>query len=174
MHFNSLTQFYTFSPEVLASLGTSFTLTEEDYGIKKEIELKEGGAGIEVTEQNLPEFIEACLKYHLLGRYESQLNELVLGFFEVIPEPLLTIFDVNELELLMCGLPEIDINDWKRNTIYDGMFIDEGPNHQVCVWFWEIVTQYDDETKARLLQFVTGEWTSAQFIISLNEIRIIS
>jgi hypothetical protein len=39
-------------------------------------------------------------------------NELLLDFFDVIPEPLLTIFDFPELELLMwCGLPKIDMAD---------------------------------------------------------------
>jgi len=31
-----------------------------------------------------------------------------------------------------------------------------GPSHQVCVWFWEVVMGYDEEMKARLLQFATG------------------
>jgi len=79
-----------------------FTVTEETLGMKRTVELVPNGANIDVTEENLPEYIEACLKYRLFGRYEAQLNELLLGFFEVIPEPLLTIFDFQELELLMC------------------------------------------------------------------------
>merc|ERR1712238_316964 len=31
-----------------------------------------------------------------------------------------------------------------------------GPDHEVCQWFWEIVTDFDQEMRARLLQFVTG------------------
>ncbi|KAL7430386.1 hypothetical protein ACHAXM_002168, partial [Skeletonema potamos] len=87
---------------------------------------------------------------------EAQLNELLLGFFDVIPEPLLTIFDFQELELLMCGLPEIEMEDWKSHTEYSGEYDRDGPNHEVCRWFWEIVSEYDHELKARLLQFVTG------------------
>jgi len=109
-----------------------------------------------VVESNLPEYIEACLKYRLLGRYEAQLNELLLGFFDVIPKPLLTIFDFQELELLMCGLPDIDIANWMEHTEYSGEYAGEGPNHKVCIWFWEIVSEYDHEMRARLLRFVTG------------------
>ena len=79
-----------------------FTVMEDTLGVKRTVELVPNGANIDVTEENLPEYIEACLKYRLFGRYEAQLNELLLGFFEVIPEPLLTIFDFQELELLMC------------------------------------------------------------------------
>ena len=74
-----------------------FTVMEETLGVKNTVELVPGGADIDVTEDNLPEYIEACMKYRLLGRYEAQLNELLLGFFDVIPEPLLTVFDFQEL-----------------------------------------------------------------------------
>lgn len=56
----------------------------------------------------------------------------------------------------MCGLPEIDMKDWMEHTEYSGEYGREGPNHEVCVWFWEIVSEYDHDMKARLLQFVTG------------------
>ncbi|KAL7554541.1 hypothetical protein ACHAWF_018001, partial [Thalassiosira exigua] len=133
-----------------------FSTMEETLGVKQTVELVPNGENIDVTEENLPEYIEACLKYRLLGRYEAQLNELLLGFFDVIPEPLLTIFDFQELELLMCGLPHIEMDNWQEHTEYSGEYDREGPNHEVCVWFWEIVSEYDHELKARLLQFVTG------------------
>jgi E3 ubiquitin-protein ligase NEDD4 len=118
-----------------------FTQTEENLGVKKTIDLIPDGASVDVTEENLPEYIEACLKYRLLGRYEAQLNELLLGFFDVIPEPLLTVFDFQELELLMCGLPEIDMDNWMEHTEYSGEYDREGPNHMVCIWFWEVVSE---------------------------------
>src|SRR5210317_806585 len=115
-----------------------FTVMEETLGVKQTVELVPDGESIDVTEENLPEYIEACLKYRMLGRYEAQLNELLLGFFDVIPEPLLTIFDFQELELLMCGLPKIDIDDWMANTNYQGYFEQSGKNAKTVKWFWEI------------------------------------
>jgi len=140
----------------LEYVGIDFTATEETLGVKQTVELIPNGADVDVTQENLPEYIEACLKYRMLGRYEAQVNELLLGFFDVIPEPLLTIFDFQELELLMCGLPSIEMEDWKKHTEYSGEYDRDGPNHDVCVWFWEVVSEYDQELKARLLQFVTG------------------
>ena len=154
-YYNSLNSLKAMGADV-EYLYADFTTTEETLGVKRVVELVPGGADIDVTEENLPEYIEACLKYRLLGRYETQLNELLLGFFDVIPEPLLTIFDFQELELLMCGLPTIDMDNWKENTEYSGDYDREGPNHEVCGWFWEVVSEYDQELKARLLQFVTG------------------
>lgn len=154
-YFNSLNQMKEMGADV-EYICADFTKTEEVLGVKKIIELVPGGESIDVTEENLPEYMEACLRYRLLGQYEAQLNELLLGFFDVIPEPLLTIFDFQELELLMCGMPNIDMEDWMDQTEYSGEYDREGPNHEVCVWFWEIVEAYDHEMKARLLQFVTG------------------
>ena len=38
---------------------------------------------------------------HQQDRVKPQLTELLLGFYDVIPESLLTIFDFHQLELLM-------------------------------------------------------------------------
>lgn len=36
----------------------------------------------------------------------------------MIPLQAIAGFDYNELELLMCGLPEVDVDDWEANTEY--------------------------------------------------------
>ena len=49
------------------------------------------------------------------------------------------------------------MEDWQRNTNYEGVFEAKGASHKVVKWFWEIVSEdFDAELKARLLQFVTG------------------
>jgi hypothetical protein len=37
-------------------------------------------------------------------------------------------------QLLMCGLQDIDVNDWKQHTAYKGEY---NPNHPVVVNFWK-------------------------------------
>ncbi|KAE8707904.1 L-ascorbate peroxidase T [Hibiscus syriacus] len=61
-------------------------------------------------------------------------------------------FNDKELELLISGLPEIDLDDMRANTEYSG-YIAASP---VIQWFWEVVQGFSKEDKARLLQFVTG------------------
>ncbi|CAO2636268.1 E3 ubiquitin-protein ligase NEDD4 [Lemmus lemmus] len=75
------------------------------------------------------------------------------GFFELIPQDLIKIFDENELELLMCGLGDVDVSDWKEHTKYKNGY---SVNHQVIQWFWKAVLMMDSEKRIRLLQFVTG------------------
>jgi hypothetical protein len=134
-----------------------FTVTEDVMGVRVEKELMEGGAMKEVSNDNLAEYLEANIKYRMFNRTLPQLTELLLGFFDVIPEPALTVFDANELELMLCGLPHIDMEDWQMNTSYKGLVETKGRTHQVVKWFWEVVTEeFDQEMRARLLQFCTG------------------
>ncbi|TSK34897.1 E3 ubiquitin-protein ligase HACE1 [Bagarius yarrelli] len=56
-------------------------------------------------------------------------------------------------ELLLSGMPEIDVMDWKRNTEYTSGYDLEEP---VIQWFWEVVEGLTQEERVLLLQFVTG------------------
>lgn len=40
------------------------------------------------------------------------------GFYDIIPKRLISIFNEQELELLISGLPNIDIEDLRANTEY--------------------------------------------------------
>ena len=44
---------------------------------------------------------------------KSQLKNLLQGLYDVVPKKLLHIFTENEIELLISGLPEIDVDDWR-------------------------------------------------------------
>jgi len=139
----------------LSNLLLCFTMTECINGECVDIELVEGGADIEVTNDNLSEYFEAILRYKVFDRTLPQLTELLLGFYDVIPEPALTVFDAGELELLLCGMPTIDVADWKMHTEYGGYIQSSGES--VALWFWQLVEEdFDTEMRARLLQFVTG------------------
>jgi len=154
-YYNALKKFTTM--EDLSIMCLDFTVTEETLGVRKDVDLIPGGNMKEVTSENLPEYLEANLKYRMLNQCKPQITELMLGFFDVVPEAALTVFDPNELELILCGLPTIEMSDWMDNTKYSGYYESTGKRHQVVQWFWEVVEHdFDQEMKARLLQFVTG------------------
>lgn len=108
-----------------------FTVTEDRLGVMQNVDLKEGGSEIDVTNDNIGEYVELVLKHRLLVRMRDQLTAFLVGFYEVIPEALLSVFDFQEVELLMCGLPHIDLDDWQRHTEYTGEFERKGANHKV-------------------------------------------
>lgn len=74
------------------------------------------------------------------------------GFHDIIPKELIKIFNEQELELLISGLPDIDVDDWKSNTEYQNY---NSTSVQVQ-WFWRVVRSFSQEERAKLIQFVTG------------------
>lgn len=113
--------------ENLEDLCLDFSVSENLLGGSQTVELVPGGASINLTRENLEQYFEANLKYRLCNRFNGQLKQMLLGFYEVVPEALLSIFDFQQLELLLCGLPNIDIADWMRNTEYGGEYARQGP-----------------------------------------------
>ena len=140
----------------VADLWLDFTTTEQQFGETKVVELKEGGEGIDLNNDNRSEYVELMLKRAVFDRIKEQLAHFLKGLYDVIPQGLLSVFDFKELELLICGLPHIDVQDWYHNTGYAGAFADKGTRHKVIKWFWELVESFDEEQRARLLQFATG------------------
>ncbi|EPS70177.1 hypothetical protein M569_04584 [Genlisea aurea] len=115
-------------------------------------ELKPGGRNIRVTEETKHEYVDLVADHILTNAIRPQINSFLEGFNELVPRELISIFNDKELELLISGLPEIDLADLKANTEYTGYT----PVSNVVQWFWEVVESFSKEDMARLLQFVTG------------------
>ncbi len=142
--------------EEVERLGLDFTVTVECFGAKNIVELKPGGRNLSVNSKNVDEYIKLRFQHLVLGNVDNQVWHLRKGFYEVIPPELICIFDFCELELLLNGLDELDVNEWRRWTTYYGDFKREGAEHPVVCWFWETVEDMSPEEKTNLLQFCTG------------------
>lgn len=135
-------------------LDLTFSVIEEVAGQVIEKELKPGGKNILVTERNKKEYIERMVKWRLDRGVVEQTESLVKGFYEVADTRLVSVFDARELELVIAGTAEIDVNDWRKNTEYRSGYHDA---HPVIQWFWTAIERkFDNEQRLRLLQFVTG------------------
>lgn len=136
-----------------SELMLTFCVDEETFGHTSQRELKPNGANIEVTDENKDEYIRLVIEWRFVSRVKEQMSSFLDGFGSICPLALLKIFDENELELLMCGIQNIDVKDWKKNTLYKG---DYYANHIIVQWFWRAVLSFSNEMRSRLLQFVTG------------------
>ncbi|XP_073839685.1 E3 ubiquitin-protein ligase Nedd4 isoform X34 [Musca autumnalis] len=134
-------------------LELTFCVDEDTFGQKSQHELKPGGANIEVTDENKDEYIKLVIEWRFVARVKEQMTAFLQGFGSIIPLTLIKIFDEHELELLMCGIQNIDVKDWRENTLYKG---DYHQNHIIIQWFWRAVLSFPNEMRSRLLQFVTG------------------
>jgi hypothetical protein len=152
----NLKQFTQMSADDLSQLYLDFTITEDVLGQRETVELIPAGIHKEVTADNLTQYLEAILRYCMLERDKLPIQELLLGFVDVVPQAALNVFDPNELELILCGIPFIDVDDWQANTVLTG-FASNDPTVKIIEWFWQIVREeFDQEMTARLLQFATG------------------
>ncbi|KAJ7965883.1 E3 ubiquitin-protein ligase UPL1-like [Quillaja saponaria] len=115
-------------------------------------ELIPGGRNIKVTEENKHQYVDLVAEHRLTTAIRPQINAFLEGFNELIHRELISIFNDKELELLISGLPDIDLDDMRANTEYSGY----SAASPVIQWFWEVAQGFSKEDKARLLQFVTG------------------
>ncbi|XP_019908912.2 E3 ubiquitin-protein ligase NEDD4-like isoform X5 [Esox lucius] len=134
-------------------LDLRFCIDEDNFGQTYQVDLKPSGGETVVTNDNKLEYIDLVIQWRFVNRVQKQMNAFLEGFTELILIDLIKIFDENELELLMCGLGDVDVNDWRQHTVYKNGYC---PNHPVIQWFWKAVLLMDAEKRIRLLQFVTG------------------
>ncbi|XP_075428021.1 E3 ubiquitin-protein ligase Itchy homolog isoform X2 [Ascaphus truei] len=129
-----------------------FSVDKEILGEVKSQDLKPNGSNIQVTEENKEEYIRLVAEWRLSRGVEEQTQAFFEGFNEILPQQYLQYFDAKELEVLLCGMQEIDLNDWQRHSIYRHYT----RTSKQIVWFWQFVKEMDNEKRMRLLQFVTG------------------
>ncbi|KAM4041413.1 E3 ubiquitin-protein ligase HACE1 isoform 4-T4 [Anomaloglossus baeobatrachus] len=139
----------------ISDLGLELTFSVETdvFGAMEEVPLKPGGASIVVTQENKAEYVQLVTELRMTRAIQPQINGFLQGFHMFIPPSLIQLFDEFELELLLSGMPEIDVNDWIKNTEYTSGY---DKDDQVIKWFWEVVQELTQEERVLLLQFVTG------------------
>uniref|UniRef100_A0A671UPE1 HECT-type E3 ubiquitin transferase n=1 Tax=Sparus aurata TaxID=8175 RepID=A0A671UPE1_SPAAU len=139
----------------ISDLGLELTFSVETdvFGAMEEVPLKPGGTSMLVTQDNKAEYVQLVTELRMTRAIQPQINAFLHGFHTFIPASLIQLFDEYELELLLSGMPEIDVQDWCRNTEYTSGYDRQEP---VIQWFWEVVKSLTQEERVLLLQFVTG------------------
>lgn len=130
----------------------SFAVELEEFGANKTYSLIPGGEDISVTEDNKEEYVRRLVEFKLVTSVKDQLESLREGFHQVVDSERVEMFDEQELELIICGLPNIDIDDWRRNAVYQGY---TATSPQVR-WFWRALASFSADERAKVLQFATG------------------
>ncbi|KAI8647384.1 E3 ubiquitin-protein ligase RSP5 [Parasitella parasitica] len=133
-------------------LELTFSVDDDRFGEMVTVDLKENGRDIEVSEENKKEYVDLVTEWRISKRVEEQFKAFKEGFNQLIPQDLINVFDERELELLIGGIAEIDVDDWKKHTDYRGYTEQD----DVIQWFWQCIRTWDSEKKSRLLQFTTG------------------
>ena len=117
-------------------------------------ELVPNGRNKAVDASNVHEFVAAYTRHLLVDSVFYKQEAMARGFLRVVGSPALALCSPRELESILCGQEELgDFAMLQRSAQYMGGYT---ASDDVVQWFWEIVLQYPEVWKRRLLQFVTG------------------
>ncbi|KAJ9092936.1 hypothetical protein QFC21_006648 [Naganishia friedmannii] len=138
--------------DITGIIDLDFSLEVEEFGAKKVIDLKENGSQIPVTEENKQEYVNLVVEHRLESAIKDQIKAILDGFYEIIPRNLISIFDPDQLELLISGVSVIDVDELKNATHLHGW---KNGDPEIS-WFWRALRSFSQEERARFLMFVTS------------------
>jgi len=128
--------------------GLTFAYSSSDETI---IELKEGGKDIPVTWDDRENYVKLVKEFRL-GEFTRQVAAIRRGLTAIIPARFLSLLTWKELELEVCGSPEIDIELLKQNTVYRHC----SSNDPHIVYFWAVLEKFSQMERAQFLRFAWG------------------
>jgi hypothetical protein len=108
--------------------------------------------GINIHVRDINDYINKRIDF-MTSLYEPFIKRIRDSLFNIIPKQVIQSFTSDQLELLINGRPFIDIEDWKQFTEYREPY---NINHEIIIWFWNIVSQLSQQELSNLLMFATG------------------
>lgn len=150
--YKNLTMILEYNLEDIGLDHLTFSTDDNSFGRSKIIDLIPDGRSVTVTEENKEKYVSLICQHRMTTSIEPQIKAYLEGFHEMIQKDLISIFNAKELELLISGLPDIDIFDLQKNTEYTHYKVTD----KQIAWFWEVMHTLNRSQKASFLQFVTG------------------
>ena len=149
----NMSQLHSMSRETVADLMLTFSVDHVAFGETTTRDLVENGRDVSVTGDNVDDFLAARLRDRVFDGRRGSLDAFLKGVYSVVPRIVLMLLSARELELVLFGAPEIDVDEWRRSTVYRGALEESSP---VVEMFWAEVEGWPVEKRARLLQWCTG------------------
>ena len=131
----------------------SFVAPGTDNSDKARPELRPGGREEMVNEENKQEYLDFLVEFIIQKSVAEPLAAFLDGFYYVIPKEIISVLTPDEAELLICGLPYIDLQEWQDFTEYRGEL---NKSHVTVIEFWSILDELSQDELSQLILFVTG------------------
>ncbi|XP_067858580.1 probable E3 ubiquitin-protein ligase HECTD2 [Heptranchias perlo] len=131
---------------------STFQVFQEEFGTIKSYNLKPGGDKIPVTNQNRQEYVQLYIDFLLNKSVYKQFAAFYYGFHSVCASNALMLLLPEEVEILVCGSPELDICALQKIAQYEG-YSKVDPTIR---YFWDVVLGFSLELQKQLLHFTTG------------------
>jgi hypothetical protein len=118
-----------------------------------EYELIENGKNIYINDTNKHNFVERVIRLITYESIKDKISPFIKGIRSLIPIDIISIFSSEEFDFLLSGQSQIDITDWKQNTIYKGFYNEE---HPAIKNFWDILSDLESDKLLNFFKFCTG------------------
>lgn len=149
LNLNKLTKL---TEDELAALDINFVVNENvDHQILS-FELHHNGGNEAVSATNRLSYIYELTNFKLNVSLKMQTQWFLQGFYEMIRPSWLNMFDSHEIQMLLGGVRDIDIADWKQNVVYGGYYADD----VTILHFWDVVEEMAPQERFELIRFVTS------------------
>jgi E3 ubiquitin-protein ligase HUWE1 len=147
----------------------TFSVERDEFGVVEVVDLIPNGRNIAVTDENKAEYVRLIAEQRLSTEIKDQTDAILKGLYEIVPKEILQIFSERELELLISGLPEIDVgasfffsfllflaltsnasipsaDEWRAHTDLVGLT----PSDPTIGYFWRAVRSFSHEERAKV------------------------
>ncbi|KAL7902557.1 hypothetical protein HDV63DRAFT_22233 [Trichoderma sp. SZMC 28014] len=155
---NGLRQLLAFDGDVEETFCLDFVIETDKYGSKAQVPLCPGGETKPVTNENRREYVDLYVRYVLDTAVKRQFEPFKRGFYTVCGGNAFSLFQPEEIELLIRGSDEpLDIASLRAVAEYDN-WENKTPDETepVVGWFWETFQQATPSDQRKLLTFITG------------------
>ena len=136
----------------------NFSITVEENGKYKTIDLIENGNDIPVTNSNKLEYIKKVTDYYLTDQFKDAVKAFRSGIEEIISLELLKLYSGEELRQIIYGFDSdtIDIDDLSKNINYKGFNQEDKEEMQCIIDFFNILSEFKEKEKEKFLFFCTS------------------
>jgi len=118
----------------------------------REVELLPGGGSMTVTFASRDEYVRLETHYRL-HEFDVAVAQIRKGLGAIVPVHLLSLFTASEVETLICGAREVDVEFLKRNTEYQRL----RPTDQHVKFFWTVLEEMSQKERQMFVRFVSGQ-----------------
>ena len=139
--------------EDVNSLDLTFDITEQIDDQTVSLPLKDGMSGVQVTAENVDEYVQAYIDYELKKSVQKKFDDFLRGFSLPCRAPVYQLLDPSELSILVSGETVMDWFYLKKNVEYQDGYDDQSESIN---YFWQIFDEMDEDEKKLFLKFVTG------------------
>ncbi|XP_030309383.1 probable E3 ubiquitin-protein ligase HECTD2 isoform X2 [Calypte anna] len=149
---HGLSELLSYEGNVEEDFYSTFQVFQEEFGVIKSYNLKPNGDKIPVTNQNRKEYVKLYVDFLLNKTIYKQFSAFYYGFHSVCASYALLLLRPEEVEILVCGSPELDMSALQRSTQYEGY----QKTDLTIRYFWDVVLGFSLDLQKKLLHFATG------------------